>query len=60
MKTLLMHIKRALNRRKIKGITFIGSGNYHYVSYFIIRRNKQAFTLILFDHHTDMNLQGAK
>lgn len=57
--TSLMHIKRALNRRKNKGITFIGSGNYHYVSYLLLEEINKPFTLILFDHHTDMNLQGA-
>ena len=53
-----MHIKRALNRRKNKGITFIGSGNYHYVSHLLLEEINKPFTLILFDHHTDMNLQG--
>uniref|UniRef100_UPI0022E22D81 arginase family protein n=2 Tax=Bacillaceae TaxID=186817 RepID=UPI0022E22D81 len=57
--TSLMHIKRALNRRKNKGITFIGSGNYHYVSHLLLEEINKPFTLILFDHHTDMNLQGA-
>ncbi len=31
-----MHIKRALSRRKNKGITFIGSGNYQYVSHLLL------------------------
>lgn len=55
----LMHIKRALNRRKKKGVTFIGSGNYHYVSYLLLEEIDKPFTLILFDHHTDMNLKEA-
>ncbi len=55
--TSLMHIKRALNRRKKKGITFIGSGNYHYVSYLLLEEIDKPFTLILFDHHTDTNLK---
>ncbi|HLR35579.1 MAG TPA: arginase family protein [Tissierellales bacterium] len=43
-----------LKRRKNKGITFIGSGNYHYVTYLLMSEIKIPFTLILFDHHTDM------
>lgn len=55
----LMHIKRELYRREQKGITFIGSGNYHYVSYLLLEEIDKPFTLILFDHHTDMNLKEA-
>ncbi|WP_166705295.1 arginase family protein [Bacillus albus] len=54
----LMHIKRELYRRKKKGITFIGSGNYHYVSYLLLKEIDEPFSLILFDHHTDMNLKA--
>lgn len=32
----------------------MGSGNYHYVTYLLMSKVKQPFTLILFDHHTDM------
>lgn len=39
---------------KNNDITFIGSGNYHYVSYLLIEEIKEPFTLVLFDHHTDM------
>ncbi len=53
----LMHIKRKLYCRKQKGITFIGSGNYHYVSYLLLEEITKPFSLILFDHHTDMNLK---
>lgn len=53
----LMRIKQELNRRKQKGVTFIGSGNYHYVSYLLLKEIVEPFTLILFDHHTDMNLK---
>ncbi|WP_342719421.1 arginase family protein [Bacillus paramycoides] len=54
----LMRIKQELNRRKQKGVTFIGSGNYHYVSYLLLKEIVEPFTLILFDHHTDMDLKG--
>jgi len=32
----------------------IGSGNYHYVTYLLLSEIKKPFTLVLFDHHTDM------
>src|SRR5699024_4536243 len=50
----LKTIHERLKRRKNKGITFIGSGNYHYVTYLLMSEIKIPFTLILFDHHTDM------
>ncbi|MCH4566260.1 arginase family protein [Bacillus sp. ES1-5] len=53
----LKRIKRELYRRKQRGITFIGSGNYHYVSYLLLKEIDEPFSLILFDHHTDMNLK---
>lgn len=34
-------------------LTFIGSGNYHYVSLFLTRKIEEDFTLILFDNHSD-------
>jgi arginase family enzyme len=45
--------ERIIKRRK-KGITLIGSGNYHYVSFLLLTEIKVPFTLVLFDHHTDM------
>jgi arginase family enzyme len=47
-------IQRRLRLRSRHGITFIGSGNYHYVSYLLLSEIKEPFTCILFDHHTDM------
>ena len=35
-------------------IKFIDSGNYHYISYLILEKITKPFTLVLFDHHTDM------
>lgn len=46
-------ISRRLSRRKGRGITFIGNGNYHYVTYLLMREIKEPFSLILFDNHTD-------
>ncbi|EMA6343962.1 arginase family protein [Bacillus cytotoxicus] len=59
-KSALQHIQAQLCNRKQKGITFIGSGNYHYVSYLLIQEVLKPFTLILFDHHTDMNLSPSQ
>lgn len=38
----------------IRGIHFLDSGNYHYVTGIMTALIKQEFSLILFDHHTDM------
>lgn len=50
----LVSIDQRLKEYKDKGITFIGSGNYHYVTYLLMKEVKSPFTLVLFDHHTDM------
>lgn len=50
----LVSINKRLKKRKDKGITFIGSGNYHYVTYLLMSEIESPFTLVLFDHHTDM------
>ena len=47
-------LNKRLAKRKNQGISFIGSGNYHYISYLFISEFQMPFTLILFDHHTDM------
>lgn len=49
----LKQIDQKLDERRRSNITFIGSGNYHYVSYLLQAKMKTAYTLILFDHHTD-------
>jgi arginase family enzyme len=50
----LHHIhERYLSSQKTL-ITLIGCGNYHYVSYIHLLDIHQPFTLILFDHHTDL------
>lgn len=35
-------------------IALIGSGNYHYITYLHLLEIETSFTLILFDHHTDL------
>ena len=47
-------LKRGLQKRTQKGITFIGSGNYHYVTYILLKEITKPFTLILFDNHPDL------
>ncbi|MBO8171557.1 MAG: arginase family protein [Bacillaceae bacterium] len=36
------------------GITFIGSGEYHYITTLFLSKINEPFSLILLDHHTDM------
>lgn len=38
----------------VKGIHFIDSGNYHYMSRIWLEKIKQPFRLLVFDNHTDM------
>lgn len=35
-------------------IHFIDGGNFHYLSYLMVRKIREPFTLVVFDHHTDM------
>lgn len=51
----LHRIKTRLQSRKYRGVTFIGSGNYHYVTYVLLSEIRQPFSLILFDYHTDLS-----
>jgi arginase family enzyme len=51
----LRQIRKRLQSRKCRGITFIGSGHYHYVTYVLMSEIRQPFSLILFDHHTDLS-----
>ena len=38
----------------VSGIHFIDSGDYHYISKIMTDFIKEPFTLVLIDHHTDM------
>lgn len=50
-----LHIlQRRLQARHQKGITFIGSGNYHYLTYLLVNEITKPFTLVLFDNHPDL------
>ncbi|MFD1957580.1 arginase family protein [Paenibacillus thailandensis] len=49
----LAEIRRRLAARSSSGITYIGSGNYHYVTYALLSEIHHPFSLVLFDNHTD-------
>lgn len=53
-KSTLDAIYERISKRNNRGITFIGSGNYHYISYLLLSEITEPFTLLLLDHHTDM------
>lgn len=50
----LRKIRKRLRARKHRRVTLIGPGNYHYVTYLLLSEIRQPFTLVLFDHHTDL------
>lgn len=52
----LVLLKHQLRRRRQKGITFIGSGNYHYMSFLLLKEMTKPFTLVLFDNHPDLGM----
>lgn len=37
-----------------QGIHFLDNGNYHYATLFFLEKIREPFSLVLFDHHTDM------
>ena len=47
-------IHRRIDPYGIGGIHFLDSGNYHYVTKIMTDQISEPFSLILFDHHTDM------
>lgn len=47
-------IKQIINPYSANGIHFIDSGDYHYVTKFWTEKIDHPFSLVLFDHHTDM------
>jgi len=50
----LRKIRKRLRERKHRRVTLIGPGNYHYVTYVLLSEIRQPFSLVLFDHHTDL------
>lgn len=47
-------IKARISSFSPEGIHFIDSGNYHYISKFWTDKIREPFSLIVFDHHPDM------
>ena len=47
-------IKKLIESYPEKGIHFLDSGNYHYVTKFWMEKLRKPFALVLFDQHTDM------
>ncbi|MBX6353986.1 MAG: arginase family protein [Thermoflavifilum sp.] len=47
-------LRRRLARRRLRGVTLLGGGNFHYVSYLLLAELREPFTLVLLDHHTDL------
>ncbi len=47
-------IKKLIESYSEKGIHFLDSGNYHYVTKFWMEKLTKPFALVLFDQHTDM------
>lgn len=52
--TVLKTVIERLRKRRNRGITLIGRGNYHYASYGLLTEFSEPLTLVLFDHHSDM------
>lgn len=49
-----IELKMKIKSYGISGIHFIDSGDYHYITKFMTDYIKEPFSLVLIDHHTDM------
>lgn len=47
-------IRKRMQDYDYRGIHFLDSGNYHYLSKFWLKKIEKPYSLIVFDHHTDM------
>lgn len=47
-------IRKQIRDYDYRGIHFLDSGNYHYLSKFWLEKIEEPYSLIVFDHHTDM------
>lgn len=47
-------IRKRLSGYPPQGIHFLDNGNYHYVTKFMLEKITEPFSLVLFDHHNDM------
>lgn len=50
----MLEIQKRLNDYGPEGIHFLDNGNYHYMTKVFVEKIHQPFSLVLFDHHTDM------
>jgi arginase family enzyme len=56
----LRKIRHRLRSRKHRRVTLIGRGNYHYVTWVLLSEIRVPFSLVLFDHHTDLAPGGGE
>ena len=47
-------IRKRIQVYDYRGIHFLDSGNYHYLSKFWLEKIEEPYSLVVFDHHTDM------
>ena len=47
-------MQRRMEELPLGGIHFLDSGNYHYLTYLWLTKIQEPFSLLVFDHHTDM------
>ena len=47
-------IRKRIQEYRYEGIHFLDSGNNHYLSKFWLEKIQEPFSLVVFDHHTDM------
>ena len=47
-------IRKRMQDYDYRGIHFLDSGNYHYLSKFWLEKIEEPYSLVVFDHHTDM------
>lgn len=47
-------IRKRIQDYDYRGIHFLDSGNYHYLSKFWLEKIEEPYSLVVFDHHTDM------
>lgn len=51
---VVSQIESIVSSVPLKAVHFLGSGNYHYLSYYFLKNIEQEFALLLFDNHPDM------
>lgn len=48
------NLQERLKDIQLSKLSFLGSGNYHYISLFLTQKIQEDYALILFDNHSDM------